>query len=242
MIVFESLIEQAKARIELLQKQAQYMVDFQWNYYKCENKKKDFGEKSMLFPRIGKAKNGFRIEWHHIKRWYKNYKGEWKKQTRYVAIGRSFKYNLAKYAQAWELPVIEGFEVKAEKIRREVKTMDELIKTCESHIAHGWVAEIEEAALLAAENTPKHRRHSLPAGEPKDCEHIIDKGCMVDLDESVFQQDDNTHEFNIQPVDNNSDGHSDFSADANTTHNHGQYNPSDGNITIRKPRSIINKL
>ncbi|MCG7871059.1 MAG: hypothetical protein JAZ11_03025 [Candidatus Thiodiazotropha lotti] len=123
-----AVLEGAQARIEDLRTEAKGMVDEHWGYYLEESKKRtDFSEKSRLFPRVGKTKNAFTIEWYHIKKWYKNLKGEWKKTTRYVARGKGYRVNLTRYSRPWELDKLNEFEVEAELIRREVAILTDLI-------------------------------------------------------------------------------------------------------------------
>ena len=79
------IIDTARTRIEALRLEAKERVEEHWDYYIEESKKRtNFDEKSKLFPRVGKTKNGFAIEWYFIRKWFKNHKGDWKKITRYV--------------------------------------------------------------------------------------------------------------------------------------------------------------
>lgn len=117
-----------KTRLAHLLETAEGMCDHYWDKLKIDNKTQDFKNKSQLFPRIGRNKNGFRIEWYHIKRWYKNFNGQWKKVTRYIPIGRGYRYSLHRYAKDWKLEALEDFENRAELIRREVEILDNAIK------------------------------------------------------------------------------------------------------------------
>lgn len=125
-----SVVEAARRRIESLKKEAKSMVDDHWQYYLDENSSRTkFSEQSRLYSRVIDTKNGFAIEWHYIQQWYKNPQGKWKKDTRYLARGRSFRVALNRYARDWELQRLASFEDRAEMIRREVTLLTNLIES-----------------------------------------------------------------------------------------------------------------
>ena len=80
---------------------------------------------------MAKAKHSFRIEWYYIQKWYKNFKGQWKKVTRYIALGKGYRYKLNRYAQEWEVESLNEFEDRASAIRREAEILDNFVKSYE---------------------------------------------------------------------------------------------------------------
>lgn len=125
----EALLAPIRDRIESLREEAQQMVDDHWQFYMDENKKRaDFKDKSRLFPRIGSNKNGFAIEWYRIVRWLKDDQKRWKKVTRYIARGRSYRTKLDAYAKPWETERLRAFEDRAEMIRRETTWLTDFIE------------------------------------------------------------------------------------------------------------------
>lgn len=125
----EAILAVARERIEELRAEARAMVDEHWVYYTEESRARpSFNDKSRLFPRLGKTKNGFAIEWYHIRKWFKDHDKKWKKVTRYVARGKSFRTNLTPHAQPWELERLKAFEDRAEIIRRQVSLFSDMIE------------------------------------------------------------------------------------------------------------------
>ncbi|OGT89270.1 MAG: hypothetical protein A2286_07820 [Gammaproteobacteria bacterium RIFOXYA12_FULL_61_12] len=126
----EAILAAVRTRIETLRLEAKGMVDDHWKFYLEESDaRRDFADKSRLFPRIATTKNGFAIEWYYIRKWFKDKKEKWKKVTRYVSRGRSFRTNLEARAKPWELDVVTDFENRAEMIRREVTFLSVTIES-----------------------------------------------------------------------------------------------------------------
>lgn len=146
----EPILAHLRERIELLRERAQQMSDERWAYYIAQNKlRSDFDEKSRLYTRIGTTKNAFTIEWIRVTKWFKTEdKKRWKKLTKYVARGKSFRVNLTAYAKPWELETIRAFEEKAEVIRREVKLLTDLIEGYDRLTRRLSPGESEESAPL----------------------------------------------------------------------------------------------
>jgi len=123
-----ALLAHVENRIEELHDEARVMVDEHWAYYMAESKKRrDFSEKSRIYPRLRETQGAFAIEWYRILKWFKNNAGMWKKKTRYVARGKGDRVNLKRYAQDWEISVVNEFEDRAKLIRRELTLLTNLI-------------------------------------------------------------------------------------------------------------------
>ena len=122
----------AYKRLEELTEDAKALVDKHWEeHYLPEGKRRrDFDDKPMVFPRFKKNRSGApAIEWYWIRKWYKDHKGRWKKDQKYLKRGRGYRVKtVMAHAQPWEVDVIEAFEDEAEVIRQEVEILSRLIQ------------------------------------------------------------------------------------------------------------------